>query len=179
VSWGCYFTAAALPRTGAAGSNPPVLATALLYVGALAPAFIALSLTAMSGVPGGMTRLLGGVYQGAVPALWYAFAIAYFPAIKFAAAFVHRAALGVWPPFGDAPWYIFAAAVAVSTPVQAGEEIGWRAYALPRLTARFGLARAGLLLGAESTLACVVHNSTRPASSTTHVVVWRRRRIHA
>ena len=32
-------------------------------------------------------------------------------------------------------------------PVRASEEIGWRAYALPRLAKRFGFAKAGLILG--------------------------------
>src|SRR5882672_8877153 len=51
------------------------------------------------------------------------------------------------PRFGDEPWYLILGAIAVSTPFQAGEEIGWRGYALPRLAARFGLARASILLG--------------------------------
>jgi len=82
-----------------------------------------------------------------VSARWYLFALAYIPVIKLTAALIHRLATGEWPRFGDEPWYLILPAIAVSTPVQAGEEIGWRGYALPRLTARFGLARASIVLG--------------------------------
>jgi membrane protease YdiL (CAAX protease family) len=78
---------------------------------------------------------------------WYVFAIGYMAAVKLVAALLHRLAIGAWPPFGQTPLYLMAVAVIFSTPVQAGEEIGWRAYALPRLAQHLGLRRASVVLG--------------------------------
>jgi membrane protease YdiL (CAAX protease family) len=147
VSWGCYLTAALVGRAGLAPTEMRVLGTVLLYVGTFAPAFVGLLMSVRNGTPDGALTLLGRAFRGNVPVRWYVLAIGYFPAIKLASTVIHRIAIGTWPPFGDTPWYLVAAAVAVSTPVQAGEEIGWRGYALPRLAARFGPARASLLLG--------------------------------
>jgi hypothetical protein len=82
-----------------------------------------------------------------VGARWYLFAIFYLPAIKLSVALVHRAITGSWPRFGNESGYIIVVAIAISTPVQAGEEIAWRGYALPRLARRLGFARASILLG--------------------------------
>jgi len=123
------------------------LGYSLVVAGAFAPATVALSLTAWQEGGRGVRRLLNRLLIADVPARYYAFALSYIVAIKLAAAALHRVLLGAWPRFGSEPWILIPLAIAVSTPFQAGEEIGWRGYALPRLAARFGLARASLLLG--------------------------------
>jgi membrane protease YdiL (CAAX protease family) len=142
VMWTCFITVAA---AGIPARAP--LGALLVLLGAFAPSLVALWLTARSEGDTGVRALLGRTLQWRVAARWYLFAAGYTAAIKLAAALVHRAAIGAWPRFGSEPWYLIPAAIVVSTPFQAGEEIGWRGYALPRLAARFGLARASILLG--------------------------------
>lgn len=142
LMWVCFFTVALEPVP--AGT---ILGQLLLLLGAFAPALAALWVTARTEGRAGVRALLRGVIQWQVAAKWYVFAALFTVVIKLTVAVIHRAALGAWPHFGTDPWYLIPLAIAFSTPFQMGEEIGWRGYALPRLAARFGLARASLLLG--------------------------------
>ncbi len=148
VTWTSFFTAVALfDRAGSFVSTLADLRMPLLMLGTFAPSLVALGITARDeGIPGAQA-LLRRVLDSRVAGRWYVFAIGYMAAIKLAVAVVYRLGTGSWPPFGDEPWYTIVAAIVISTPVQAGEEVGWRGYALPRLAARFGLARASLVLG--------------------------------
>ena len=144
------FWAAAGAISGGTGPADPTLAPlsgAVFLLGVFAPGLVALALTEREQGRAGVWALLGRIVRGRVAARWYLFALAFFPAVKLAAALAHRAATGAWPRFGTTPWYMMAAAILVSTWAQAGEEVGWRGYALPRLSGRLGLARASVLLG--------------------------------
>jgi uncharacterized protein len=148
VTWTCFIAAGALSGSGA--ETVPVLAGLrgyLFLLGTFAPAIVALWLAGRAGGREGALALLRRIPEWRVGVRWYVFAVGYLAALKFAVALVHRVATGAWPRFGDDAWYIMLAAILISTPVQAGEEIGWRGYALPRLAARFGFARGSLLLG--------------------------------
>lgn len=148
VTWTCFIAAAAL--SGSVAATVPVLAGLrgpLFLLGTFAPAIVALWLAARVEGRAGAPALLRRILEWRVGVRWYVFAVGYMAAIKLAVALVHRVATGAWPRFGGEAWYIMLAAIVISTPVQAGEEIGWRGYALPRLASRFGFARGSLLLG--------------------------------
>jgi hypothetical protein len=142
LMWVCFFTVALthIPARSPFGFS-------LLLLGAFAPAVAALSLTVRAEGSTGVSALIGRVFQWQVPARWYVFALSYTVAVKVVVALICRLITGIWPRFGTDSWYGIIAAILFSTPFQAGEEIGWRGYALPRLAMRFGLAPASVLLG--------------------------------
>ena len=120
----------------------------VFLLGVFAPALVALALTAYAEGRDGVRQLVAGIGKWQVSSRWYLFAVTYMAATKLLAAVIHRVATGAWPAFGVDPWYLMLGAIVVSTWVQAGEELGWRGYALPRLAARLGLGGASVLLGA-------------------------------
>lgn len=142
VTWICWILMIAIPVPA---SNP--FQQVSLLLGVFAPALVALLLTLWAEGKSGVRQLLRSIVRWNVAGRWYLFAASYTILIKLSAAVIYRLVTGAWPPLGTDPLYILPFAVLLSTPVQSGEEIGWRGYALPRLAARFGLPNASILLG--------------------------------
>src|SRR5690349_9117498 len=142
LMWICFFTVAFVPIP--AGSP---LGGALILLGAFAPALAALAVTFRAEGRCGVIALLRGIIQWRVAVKYYVFALGFMVVIKLTAALIYRAATSSWPRFDTSQWYLIPFAIAFSTPFQAGEETGWRGYALPRLAERFGFASASVLLG--------------------------------
>ena len=149
VTWTSWFAAAALGGGTLAALSPRPGVRILVYLGVFAPALVAVSFTALRDGRAGVRALLGRLLLWRVGLRWYLFALLYMAGIKLTVALLYRVATGAWPHFGQVPWYLLLAAAVISTVVggQAGEEVGWRGYALPRLAERMGYARASILLG--------------------------------
>jgi membrane protease YdiL (CAAX protease family) len=148
VTWTCFIAGGAV--LGSVGSGSPRLvgiAGLLMLLGTFAPCLVALWLTWRTDGRAGTRALLRRLLEWRVGVRWYVFAVGYMAAIKLAVALVHRVAVGAWPPLGEEVWYIIMASIVITTVGQAGEEVGWRGYALPRLAERLGLAQASVLLG--------------------------------
>src|SRR2546425_4309031 len=148
VSWILWIAAAVILRGVARQPSGFLAISGFLYLlGVFAPSLVALALTARADGRAGTLALLRRTVKWSVGARWYVFAVGYMAAIKLAVALLLRIATGAWPVFGQVPVYIMAIAIVFSTPVQAGEEIGWRGYALPRLSTRVGLPIASIVVG--------------------------------
>jgi membrane protease YdiL (CAAX protease family) len=112
------------------------------------PAVVALGLTAFSGGRPALESLVGRVFAWRASVRWYLFALLFMAAIKLAAAAGLRAISGAWPQFASlGTMLLMPFAIAASTPMQAGEELGWRGFLLPRLAERIGLGPASLVVG--------------------------------
>jgi uncharacterized protein len=142
VTWACWIPVVLKPS-----SFPASLSSALWLLGVFAPSLVALGLTAWNEGSTGVHALLRRIAHWRVKARWYFFAVSYMAAIKLSVALAHRLALGAWPHLGNEPAVVMLMAILFSTPVQSGEEVGWRGYALPRLAQRMGFARGSMLLG--------------------------------
>jgi len=130
----------------AAGHSPLPVAS----FGPFLAAILILGLT--QGRPG-IRALLRSMRQWRVGGRWWLLVIAV-PVVITTTAFALNLLLGAEPPSAAqlGAWtaipLVFAAALLVPGAGGAWEEPGWRGYALPRLTDRFGWKPASLLLGA-------------------------------
>ena len=148
LSWTCFISVAVISHgTQATTSGFIVLQQALLFLGTITPSLVALWLTSQTGIPGQTQNLLGKIGKWKMNIKWYLFAAGFMIVIKLFAALLNKIITGAWPAFGQEAWYIMLVAVIFSTWVQAGEEIGWRGFALPRMSERLGLPGSTLLLG--------------------------------
>lgn len=129
-------------RMGDNGLQPLVF-----LIGVFGPAFAAVLLTARLGGRAQVRALLHRILISDVGLRWYVFAITFMLAIKLATIGLYRVLTHEWPPFGAEPFVLLLIAIPVSTPVQSGEEVGWRGYALPRLADVIGLRAGSVILG--------------------------------
>ena len=147
VSWSAWIGRSAVLGTGDSRPLPQAIGGFLYILGVFAPALVALFLTTRAEGRAGALGLLRRTIKAPAGARWYVLAVTYMAAVKLGAAVLHRLAVGHWPPFGQGSLFIMAIAMLFSTPVQAGEELGWRGYALSPLSVRFGLPGASIVLG--------------------------------
>ena len=148
VTWTFFITAVLLSHgTGSTDQTLGVVRGLLVFIGTIAPALVALVITAGAGGLSEVRTLLRRLFKWRVGARWYLFAVSYMVLIKLTVALAHRVITGSWPRFDPQPLGTIIVGIIISTPYQSGEEIGWRGYALPRLAERTGLARGSILLG--------------------------------
>jgi len=143
VAWSLFITASLLSDNGQLSATSQLL----IFLGAISPGPVAILITAMTQGGEGVRLLINKISFKSTAAMWYVFALTFIAVIKLLAALVYFLLYDSWPQFGTTPWYAMLVALPISTLTQAGEEIGWRGYALPLMSKRFGLALSSVILG--------------------------------
>jgi membrane protease YdiL (CAAX protease family) len=146
VTW-TFFGAAVVASRGTDTGDAwhATLSGVLVFAGTMAPALVALAMSARR--EGGIAAIIDRLGRWHVGLRWYLFALGYMAAVRFAAALVCRLSTGAWPVIDSWAPAAVVVSIVLSTPFQAGEEIGWRGYALPRLAERMGWAGGSVVLG--------------------------------
>jgi uncharacterized protein len=149
ASWSAFAAATSLAENATPGAL--AASTAIRLLGVFAPSLVALAVTAGTQGAAGVRLLLDGLTRAPGQLRLWVFAGFFMATVKLAGAVIHLLFFGAWPAFGaqNALGLLgMFAAVLISTPFQAGEEVGWRGFALPRLAERLGLPAASITLGA-------------------------------
>lgn len=139
---------ALLPALTGNGDHPPVVLGGYL-IGAFGPTFAALAVTYRAGGRNAVRTLLGRLTIWRVPLRWWAIALLLPAVLKFGVLGLLILAGNPLPVFDLDPLPVVVATMVIGglVPGAIGEELGWRGFALPRLTARYGIATASLVLG--------------------------------
>jgi len=124
VSWTCFIGGAAIADEASPAST--AVGYLVYLIGVFAPAFVAMALTYRAEGRAGVHALVSGIFRWPGQARWWIFAFSYMVVVRLTAAAIHRIALGAWPVFGREIWLVMIPATILSTPVQSGEEVGWR-----------------------------------------------------
>ena len=148
VTWMLWIIASALAGAVGAGEwSSPALRELLYLPGTVAPGVVALVFVLRVDGPAAVRRIISRIGAWRLPARWYFFAALYLVSMELIAAAGYRVIRGDWPAIDLGLWYAIVPAIGVSMWVQAGEEIGWRGFALPTLARDWGIGPASVVVG--------------------------------
>lgn len=131
-------------------AQSPVMGTVFAMVSGFGPSLAGIAVVFLFSGRVGLSKWLTRCLNWRIDWRWYAVAFFLPPAIMLLAITIHAAVGGTIPTspaVGHIPLAIanFALVLLVGGPL--GEEFGWRGYALPALTAKFGWRPASLIIG--------------------------------
>ena len=142
ISWALWIPAALV------SASSPALSFALFPIGLFGPMLAAIALTAYFEGRSGVRRLLGAVLKWHAGVWWYLIVVLGPAVVVWVAAKLSTLLGATAPGFGDSQIPLALPAYVLFLLLEAaGEEIGWRGYALPELHAHLGAHASALVIG--------------------------------